>query len=151
MMKANRRKSIAIAYMMTFFVVTACITIVEGILGVLFFPDWQFGFEVCLQPPIMAFVCTLSSVVTASAKELSNRQMLFRMILQLLLLEVMIFAVNYIFGEGRNFSVGFNIVLAVTIAVVFALVYLIMWLNDRRSAMLFNQKLKQFQKRYGEE
>lgn len=66
-------------------------------------------------------------------------------------LEVMIFAVNYIFGEDRNFSVGFNIVLAVTIAVVFALVYLIMWLNDRRSAMLFNQKLKQFQKRYGEE
>ncbi len=37
--------------------------------------------------------------------------------------------------------------LAFGIAVIFVAVYVILWINDKKSADLFNQKLKEFQER----
>lgn len=38
--------------MMSFFVCTACITVLEGVMGVMFFPDAQFGYEAFFSPPL---------------------------------------------------------------------------------------------------
>lgn len=40
--------------------------------------------------------------------------------------------------------------IACSIAIIFVLVYVVMWLNDQRSAMLFNEKLKEFQKEHNQ-
>lgn len=131
-------------FMLVFFIVTACVTILSGILGMVFMPDVRFGYEAFLSPPIFGFLSALSGVVTMSRKELSVGQMLFREFLQLLLIETMVFGVNYVFGT--TFTWELNITLALSIAVIFILVYVILWLNDRRSAMAFNAKLVEFQK-----
>lgn len=140
-----KNRGLGIQFMLVFFIVTACITILSGILGMVFMPDVRFGYEAFLSPPIFGFLSALSGVVTKSRKELSVRQMLFREFLQLLLIEAMVFGVNYVFGI--TFTWELNITLALSIAVIFILVYVILWLNDQRSAMAFNAKLVEFQKK----
>ena len=139
-----KNRGLGIQFMLVFFIVTACITILSGILGMVFMPDVRFGYEAFLSPPIFGFLSALSGLVTKSRKELSVGQMLFREFLQLLLIEVMVFGVNYVFGT--TFTWELNITLALSIAVIFILVYVIMWLNDQRSALAFNAKLVEFQK-----
>lgn len=139
-----KNRGLGIQFMLVFFIVTACITILSGILGMIFMPDVRFGYEAFLSPPIFGFLSALSELVTKSRKELSVGQMLFREFLQLLLIEVMVFGVNYVFGT--TFTWELNITLALSIAVIFILVYVIMWLNDQRSAVVFNAKLVEFQK-----
>lgn len=136
-------KGLLTQFMLVFFIVTACITILSGILGIIFMPDVRFGYEAFLSPPIFGFLSALSGLVTKSARELSVKQMLFREFLQLILIEVMVFGINYV--SGTIFEWGVSIALAIGIAVVFVLVYIVLWLNDRRSAMLFNVKLAEFQ------
>ena len=45
-----------------------------------------------------------------------------------------------------NIAMIVNITLALSIAVIFVLVYWIVWLNDCKSAEVFNEKLKEYQK-----
>ena len=94
-------------------------------------------------PPIFGFFSVLFGLVTKSKKELSVKQMLFRMALHLLLIEIMVFGLNYL--SGLPFEPVVVVVLALSIAVIFAAVYLVMWMNDRRSAVLFNERLKLYQ------
>ena len=140
-------KGFLVEFMMVFFIVTACITILSGVLGIIFLPDMRFGYEAFLSPPIFGFLSALSGLVTKSKKELSASQMMFRQILQLMLIEVMVFGVNYIYGT--TFELKLNVTLAISIAVIYILVHIVLWLNDRRSAMIFNKKLEEFQKNQG--
>lgn len=136
-------KSSLTELIIVFFIVTACITILEGILGLIFMPDMRFGFDAFLSPPLFGFLSTLTGLVTKSSKELSIKQVLFREFLQLLLIEIIVFGINYL--SGTTFEAKLNVALAIAIALVFVVVYLVMWLNDQRSAKLFNEKLKAFQ------
>ncbi len=131
--------------MMAFFVCTACITMLEGVVGMLFYPEIKLGFEAFFSPPIFAFFSTLFGVVTRSKRELSVREVLIRRGIHLLLIEGLVFGVNYAFGNIYNpLESG---ILAVAIAVVFVAVYGVLWLNDLRSAAAFNEKLKVYQSR----
>lgn len=140
-------KGFLVEFMMVFFIVTACITILSGVLGIIFLPDMRFGYEAFLSPPLFGFLSALSGLVTKSKKELSAGQMLLRQILQLLLIEIMVFGINYIYGT--TFELKLNVTLAISIAVIFILVHIVLWINDRRSAVIFNKKLAEFQKNQG--
>ena len=133
-------------FLMAFFVITTCITIMEGWLGLLFLPDMHFGFEAFLVPPLFGFLSALTSVVTYSKKELSAAAMLFRIFLQLILIESIVFGINYL--NGTIFAMNLTIALVLGIAVIFAIVYLVLWLNDRRIADTVNQHLRDFQGKY---
>ncbi|MDE6312720.1 MAG: DUF3021 family protein [Lachnospiraceae bacterium] len=132
-----------------FLVCTACITIMEGIMGMLFFPDQKMGYEAFFSPPIFGFCSVLLGVlldlVTRSKKELSVKQVLVRRGIHLLLIEGLVFGVNYMAGAVFNPLTTWT--LAAAIAVVFVMVYVVLWLNDRRSANLFNENLKRYQKK----
>lgn len=133
-------------YLITFLVITACITILEGFLGVLFVPDLLFGYEAFFTPPIFGFLSTLTGLVLKSKKELTIKQVLFREFIQLLLIEGIVFGANYV--AGNIFEFKLNIALALSIAVVFVLVHFILWLNDRRIAHSFNEQLRTFQENH---
>lgn len=135
-------------FIITFLVITALITILEGILGCLFLPEVRFGFEAYFSPPLFGLLSTLTGLVLKSKKELTIRQVLFREFLQLLLIEAIVFGSNYVCGN--RFNVSLNISLSLSIAVVFVLVHVILWLNDRRVARMFNEQLKNFQASHGE-
>lgn len=138
-------KSIFVDMMMAFFICTACITILEGVLGMIFFPQVIFGYEAFFSPPLFGIFSVLFSIVNYSRKELSVRQVLFRRFLHLLMIEALVLGLNYKAGEFTDFK--FFYVLAFSVALVFILVYVVMWMGERYSAMRFNEQLKVYQSR----
>ena len=140
---SNRGK--LVEFLMAFFVCSTCISILEGLLGMAFFPEDKFGWEAFFSPPLFGFLSVLLGMVTKSKKELSVKEILFRRALHLLLIELLIFGMNY--ETGMQFDVLFSVTLAFSVAAVFVAVYVVMWLNDRKSAALFNEKLKEYQGR----
>lgn len=126
-----------------FCVCTTCITILEGTIGMLFFPEEQLSYGAFFSPPLFGAISVFLGLVTYSKKELSVKQVLLRRGIHLLLIEGMVFGLNY--AAGVVFQPMVSAVLAIGIALVFVTVYVIIWLNDRRSAELFNQKLKEYQ------
>lgn len=112
-------------------------------MGVLFYPEERLDYGAFFSPPVFACVSVLFGIVTWSKKELSMRQILVRRVFHLLLIEGMIFGLNY--AAGTVFPINVSVVLALGIAIVFVAVYVILWLNDKKSARLFNEKLKEYQ------
>lgn len=130
---------------MSFFVITACICVLEGVLGVLFLPEATFGCEAFLMPPAFGVLCALTGVVLYSRKELSMRAMVFRMALQLVLIELMVLSANYFWGDWENITISMKVVLIVGIALTYMIVHVVMWMNDCRRADGFNEQLLKFQ------
>lgn len=128
---------------MAFCVCTTCINLLEGVLGMLLYPEQLMKYDAFFVPPLFALFSVLLGMVTWSKKELTVRQVLFKRMLHLILIEIMVFGLNYL--EGYIFPPTAALLLAVGIAVVFILVYLILWLLDRRSAKRFNRQLKLYQ------
>lgn len=143
-MKNRHLSSEAITeFLVTFLVCTAAICILEGVIGMIFMPEQKFGYEAFFSPPLFAFFSVLLGLVTYSKKELTVKQVLFRRALHLLLIEALVFGLNY--ASGITFPLPAGIALAFAIMVIFVMVYLIMYINDKRSAKLFNEELKRFQ------
>lgn len=128
---------------MAFFIITAAICILEGVMGVLLLPEKQLGYQAFFVPPIFGFFSVLCGIVTISGKEMSIRQAVIRKIIQLCLIEFMVFGLNYV--TRTVFDTLVTIALAFGIACVFALSEIVLYLNDRRIADLFNKELKKFQ------
>ena len=129
--------------LIAFCVCTTCITILEGTLGMLFYPEETLDYGAFFAPPIFGALSVLLGLVTWSKKELSVRQVLLRRVIHLLLIEGMVFGLNY--ASGIVFPPVVYVTLALGIAFIFVLVYIILWINDQKSAQLFNQKLKEYQ------
>lgn len=140
-----KHKSALMEALISFCVCTTCITILEGVLGVIFFPEIKLDYGAFFSPPFFGAASVLLGLVTYSKKEQSVKEVLIRQGIHLLLIEVLVFGLNYL--VGIVFPPVVSISLALGIAVVFVLVYGIVWLNDCKSADLFNQKLKEYQAR----
>lgn len=128
-----------------FFIVTSCITIMQGAMGALLWPEDRVGFSAFLTPPLFGLLSALSGVVLCSGRELTMKQMAFRMVLQLLLIEAMVFIANLLFGDFASYTPTLIVLLAGTIAVIYGVVWLLLWMNDRRTAREFNRYLLKFQ------
>lgn len=126
-----------------FCVSTTCITLLQGTMGMFFFPEELLTYDAFFSPPICGALSVLFGVVTWTKRELSVKEVLVRRGIHLLMIEGMVFGLNYL--AGNIFSPVVSITLAVGIAVIFVMVYFVLWLLDRKSANLFNQQLKQFQ------
>lgn len=130
---------------LVFFMVTTCVTILQGTMGAIFWPDSRVGYQAFLSPPLFGFLSALSGIVTYSRRELSMSQMAFRMFLQLVIIELMVFAANMLFGDWGAFTPVIIVALAIAIAIIYGIVWLGLWLNDRRTAREFNKYLLKFQ------
>ena len=91
-MREREMQNTPTSLLLVFFIVTACVTTAQGIVGTLLWPEARFGFDAFLFPPLFGILSVLSNVVLISKKELSMGQMAFRMFLQLLVIEVMVFS-----------------------------------------------------------
>lgn len=129
-------------------VITTGITLMEGILGSIFLPDMPLNFRAYLVPPVFGVLTALTGLVVESRRDLSIRQMLCRMALQLLLIEGMVFGVNHL--AGYSYPWPMSLALALGIFVIFIFVYFIMWLNERRIANEFNRRLAEMQKNHAQ-
>lgn len=138
-------KSKLIEELISFCICTTCITILEGVMGVLFFSDVLVDYGAFFSPPIFGALGVLLGVVTISKKELTVKQVLIRRTIHLLLIEIVVFGLNYL--AGVTFPPIVGITLALGIALVFIAVYFICWLDERRCANDFNQMLKSYQEK----
>lgn len=128
---------------MAFCVCTTCITLLEGTMGILFYPDELLDYKAFFAPPVFAVFSVILGLLTRTDKELTVRAVICRRVIHLLLIEGMVFGLNYL--GGAVFPPMVSAVLVVGIALVFVTVYVILWLVDKNSAMEFNRKLKEFQ------
>lgn len=128
-----------------FFISTTLITLGSGILGSIYFKEASFGYESFLSPPIFGLLSSFFGLVSYSRKELSIAQAVLRKGIHLLLIEAMIFGLNYF--SGVIFTPGFSVILAIFIMFIFIAVHVIVWLNDKWTANAFNKELELFQKR----
>lgn len=140
-----RNKGWLMEFLMAFFVCSTCISLLEGLIGMAFFPEERLGYDAFFSPPLFGFFSVALGAVTKSRRELTVGEVLFRRVIHLALIETMIFGTNYM--AGMQFNGLFSVVLALSIAAIFAAVYVVMWLNDRKSAALFNERLKEYQSR----
>ncbi|MDO5574252.1 MAG: hypothetical protein Q4G60_09800 [bacterium] len=136
-------KDLWIELLMTFLIVTACVTILEGVLGVIFMPDTQLSFGAFFSPPLFGLLSALASLITVSKKELTIPQTIFRKILHLLMIEAMVFGINA--AVGNFYEPKLCITLVLSIAVVYVTVNFVMFVSAQRSAVQFNQNLRLFQ------
>ncbi len=140
----NNRRGFS-GFMMPFFVCTTCISLLQGVLGMIFFSEQKLGYEAFFAPPLLGLISSLLGVVNYSAKELSVSQVIFRRAIHLFLIEGMVFALNYI--SGTLYAPFFSWALGISVGLLFVLVHVILWLMDRRIAMEFNRQLKAYQNR----
>ena len=131
-------------YVVCFCAVTTGICIAEGLMGEFLFPEITLHFGAYLVPPAFGLLTSLTGLVVESRKELSVKQMLFRMFLQLILIEIMVFGINLLVGS--RYTPKLAVAVMLEIAVIFVFVYFIMWRNERRVAGAFNKRLAQWQK-----
>lgn len=129
--------------LITYFLVVAGITAATGIIGVIFAPDTTFGYEAFLSPFLFGFVGVLPSLVTYSKKELSAKQMFFRLVIHFMLLELLILL--FASFTGLITSPDIAISLALSVLIIYLTVQLVMWFNDKRAATEMNTALKVLQ------
>ena len=128
-----------------FFMLTTLITVVISVLGLVFDADTRFGYEALLTPIEFAALCILPSHVTWSRHELSQKQMLLRKALALLLIEA---AVLFVVFRSTAIDTGrVEVVLAIagSVLVIFVLAHLFLWLKDSADAKKMNRDLEKYQ------
>lgn len=140
-----KSKNILSDMVMAFFVSTTLITIGSGIIGSIFLKEVTFGYSVFLSPPLIGLLSSFLSIISYSKKELSTAQIMVRRVIHLLIIEMMVFGLNYF--AGVVFDLWFAVILAAFIMLIFISVYAIIWLNDKRIAKAFNEELVIFQRR----
>lgn len=139
------KKDFAIKLLNMFFIVTTLITIVMGVMGLIWERDRLLTYEVMFSPVIIGFISVLPSIVMYSKKELTLRQLVIRKVLHLFLLEIELIAFSKIVGIW-NKVIGLPFV--VSILIVAVLVQVFLWLIGLQRANTITNELKAFQKQY---
>nr|WP_294489848.1 hypothetical protein [uncultured Anaerosporobacter sp.] len=139
------KKYFAIKLLNMFFIITTLITIVMGVMGLIWERDRLLTYEVMFSPVIIGFISVLPSIVMYSKKELTLRQIVIRKVLHLLLLEIELIAFSKIAGIW-NKVIGLPFV--VSILIVAVLVQVFLWLIGLLRANTITNELKAFQKEY---
>lgn len=134
-------------FVMAFLICTACICILEGIPGMIFIPEQQFGYEAFFSPPLFSFFSVVFGSLLRGKRETGLAGILLRRLLHLLTIELLVFGLNYAADTSFSSDTGLSIALAFSIALVFCLVYGVLYINDRRRAHAFNQELKRYQEK----
>jgi hypothetical protein len=129
--------------LMSFFVSTTCICAAMALIGIAFLPDARFGYQAFLSPLLFGALASLPTLATFTKKELSLKQMVWRNVFEFFLLEFVILSALYF--AGLLTSVSVSVSLAVSIFIIYLTVNLVLWINDKKTAKIFNDALKKFQ------
>ena len=139
------KKYFAIKLLNMFFIITTLITIVMGVMGLIWERDRILTYEVMFSPVIIGFISVPPSIVMYSKKELTLRQLVIRKVLHLCLLVIELIAFSKIMGIW-NKVIGLPFVISILIVAVLVQVFL--WLVGVQRANTITNELKAFQKEY---
>lgn len=126
--------------LMPFFIITTCISVAEGILGMIFFPDMFLPYKAMFSPSLFGIATSFPSLVMFSKKELTVKQIIIRKIIQGTIIEATVLLLNLAGGNIKNTSVAVS--LALTVLIIMLTVQVIQYINDKRIADELNEALK---------
>lgn len=126
--------------LMPFFIITACISVAEGILGMIFYPDMFLPYKALFSPALYGIATSFPGLVMYSKKELTVKQVIIRKIIQCTIIEATVLLVNFLGGNIKNISVAASLV--ITVLIIMLTVIIIEYINDRRIADELNEALK---------
>lgn len=129
-----------------YFILVTCITAGIAILGTLLDPDMRFGYDAFFSPFLFAALCIIPNLLMYSKKELSNKQIILRKILQLLVIEAEVVAVAVLSPMIPTERPEIIIGLAVCVFVIFILVNFITILSSYFSAKQLTKELAEFRR-----
>lgn len=133
----------------TYFIVVTLVVVSTFLLGMIFQPDQQFGYEAFLSPLIYGFFGVLPMLIMYSKKELSIKQILVRKVIQLIVLEGILLFVGF-YASGLTIKnlptlTGF----ALSVFIIYILVHVISFILDYNQASKMNESLKELQSEAG--
>ena len=136
--------------LITFFTSTTLVCILEGILGSMFYPGMKIDFGAFFSPPLFGLLSVLFGLLAGikSSKrksEIEGPEAIIRRMVHLILIIGSVFLLNAV--NGRTFSIPQTILIIFSITVIYLMVYFVVFLNDRKNASDFNQKLKNYQEK----
>ena len=131
---------------MTYFILVTFITAVIMILGLAFDPDARFGYDAFVSPFIFAALGVIPNFVMYSSKELSNKQIILRKIIQLAVIEAKVIAICIISPNIPTEKTEVITGLIISVFVIFLLANFIIIANDYFSAKKLTKDLMQFHK-----
>lgn len=129
----------------SFFIIVTLINVAVFILGSMFLPNAEFGYEAFLYPLIYGVFSLIPYVILYSKKELTLKQMIIRKVLQLICIEAIL--VSIVFGMeafNKEFT-AMVLMFCLSIFVIFVLVHLVTFVLDSQTAKKLTEDLHKFQ------
>ena len=140
-------KEFVIELIRTYFSVVTLVNVVILIMGLQMAPDSRFGYDAFAAPLIYGAAGTLPYMVMYSKRELKVKELLFRKILQFILIEItVLFAAFYNHTEIWK-KPEIIISVAISILVIYVIASLIDWIQNSIFARQMTVELMKFQER----
>lgn len=137
-------KEIAYKSVTIYFILVACITAGIAIVGTILDPEAQFGYNELFSPFIYAALGIIPNLLMYSKNELTNKQIILRKVIQLIVIEAEILGVallRHLLPTERPEAI---IVMAISVLVIYLLVNLITILNSCLSAKELTKDLERY-------
>lgn len=128
--------------LMRYIIIVTIVTLVIGIIGLIYEPNQRFGYEAYFSPFIFGLIGVIPSFATYSKKVLSLKQAKVRKIIQLLLIEIMVLSFGFIMGIMKREMLGSMVF---SIFVAFVAVNMIEWFINNKKAQKLTLELKAYQ------
>ena len=131
-----------------FFMLTTLITVAVFVVGSVFDKEARFGYDALLSPMLYAACCVIPTLVTYSKRELKPREMVVRMVLELLLIEAVILGLAFRSPVIDTERVSVVLAIAGSVLAVYVFARVFTWLRDSVEARKLNDELIRFQQRH---
>ena len=138
-------KEILYRSLMVYFILVTCITAGIMILGLAFDPDARLGYGAFASPFIFAALGVVPNLLMYSSKELSDKQIILRKIIQFAVIEAEVSGVCIISPIIHTEKAEVIIGVMISVLVIFILVNLIIIMNNYFYAKQLTKELMQFQ------
>lgn len=132
---------------MCFFIIVTCVNVATYILGSKFDSGASLTYDAFLSPVFFGVCGSIPNVLMYSRHELSVKEIVVRKILQLVLLEALLYFIS--FGGNTSISADRDAIVAfmVGVLIVFIAVHVITYVVDMGAARAMTSDLKEFQRR----
>ena len=139
-------KEILYRSFMIYFILVTCITAGIMILGLAFDPDARFGYDAFASPFICAALGVIPNLLMYSSKELSDKQIILRKIIQFAVIEAEVVGMCIISPAIPTEKSEVITGVMISVFVIFLFANFISIMNNYFSAKKLTKELMQFQK-----
>ncbi|MCM1212455.1 MAG: hypothetical protein NC318_12725 [Blautia sp.] len=138
-------KEILYRSLMIYFILVTCITAGMTILGSILDPDARFGYSAFVSPFIFAALGVIPNLLMYSSRELSDKQIILRKIVQFIVIEAEVVATCILSPIIHTEKAEVMIGVMISVLVIFILVNFISIMNNYFYAKQLTKELMQFQ------